>query len=72
MDASTITKRVTLDLEQQNDNAFHLLGAFASTARQEGWTSYEIDAVRDEAMASDHDHLLRTLIRYVDHPGDAG
>ena len=64
-------KRVTMALEREDGNAFHLLGVFARHARQQGWSREEIEAVRTEATAGDYDHLLQTLLRYVDHPGEA-
>jgi hypothetical protein len=71
METIPMTKRVTMTLEGEDGNAFHLLGAFAHHARQQGWSREEIEAVRTEATAGDYDHLLQTLLRYVDHPGDA-
>ncbi len=65
-------KRVVFDLGTQNGNAFHLLGKFAHEARQAGWSKSEIESVRSEAMAGNYDHLLQTLIKYVEHPTDIG
>jgi hypothetical protein len=70
-EAGMTTKTVTMALEEQNGNAFHLLGAFAANARQQGWSSEEIEAVRNEAMADNYEHLLQTLMNYVEHPGNA-
>ena len=71
METSPMKKRVTLALEREDGNAFHLLGVFARHARQQGWSPEEIEAVRTEATAGDYDHLLQTLLRYVDPPHDA-
>lgn len=62
-------KRVRLKLVGLDGNAFALLGAFSSQARREGWTDAEIDAVCDEAMAGDYDHLLATLAAHCVNDG---
>ncbi len=54
--------------EEANGNAFHLLGAFAVNAREQGWPERAIEAVRQEAMAEGYDHLLQTLIANTDRP----
>lgn len=59
-------KKVKLNLEGLDGNAFNLLGAFARAARRQGWTADEISQVTTEAKKSDYDHLLRTLIQYTD------
>jgi hypothetical protein len=46
-------------------NAFALMGAFQRQARQEKWTPDEIQAVLDECMAGDYDHLLRVLMEHT-------
>ena len=63
--------KLKMKLEELNGNAFHLLGAFAANARQQGWSTQAIEAVRKEAMAGDYDHLLRTLIAHTDRPDEA-
>ena len=63
---------VTLLSTDTNGNAFHLLGAFAARARQQGWSEDAIAAVQDEAMAGDYAHLLRTLAKHNDQPSDTG
>lgn len=66
--------KVRMKLEGSNGNAFNLLGTFAVNARLQGWSEAAIDAVRQEAMAGDYDHLLQTLIAHTDRPdeGEAG
>jgi hypothetical protein len=65
-------KPVKMNLEGINGNAFHLLGAFAENARRQGWDERAIEAVREEAMSGDYDHLLRTLISHTDRPEEEG
>lgn len=56
------TKKVKLKLAGLDGNAFMLMGAFQSAAKRQGWTSEEIDAVTEDCMSGDYDHLLQTLI----------
>lgn len=62
------TKKVKLALEECNGNAFVLLGRFAKEAKRQGWTDAEIAKVTDEAKSGNYDHLLQTLLNYVDSP----
>lgn len=55
-------KKVSLNLEGLDGNAFSLMGAFRRQARKEGWTPEEITAVLNECTKGDYDHLLQTLI----------
>lgn len=58
-------KKITLELEGLDGNAFAILGAFRTQARREGWTKEEIENFTKEAMAGDYDHLLQTVIKYI-------
>lgn len=64
--AQVIDKKVSLELEGLDGNAFALIGAFQKQARREGWSAEEIKSVRDECMAGDYDHLLQTLIAHCE------
>jgi hypothetical protein len=55
-------KKVKLDLVGLDGNAFSLLGAFKRAARKQGWNDVSIKDVIDEAMTSDYNHLLQTLL----------
>jgi hypothetical protein len=59
-------KKITLDLEGIDGNAFSLMGAFKAQARREGWTPLEIETVMQECMSSDYDHLLDTLVNHCE------
>lgn len=59
-----ITKKVKLKLIGLDGNAYALMGAFHNQAEKEGWTEEEINFVLDEAMSSDYNHLLATLIKH--------
>lgn len=63
---ATIAKKVNLDLEGQDGNAFNLLGLFQRQARKEGWSPEEIKEVINDATSSDYDHLLRVLGRHCE------
>jgi len=62
----TVTKKVKLQLVGLDGNAFSLMGAFSRQARKEGWTKEEIDAVINECMTGDYNHLLCTLTQVCD------
>ena len=68
--ANTEKKQIRLSLIGLDGNAFSLMGAFSRQARKEGWTKPEIDAVLNEAMAGDYNHLLRTLDSHCTDPSD--
>jgi hypothetical protein len=57
----TTTKKIKLKLVGLDGNAFSLMGAFKNQARREGWTKDEVDAVLNDAMSGDYDHLLFVL-----------
>ena len=56
-----VDKKITLELVGLNGNAFFLMGAFQQQAQKEGWSKEEIQAVLDEAMCGDYNHLVYTL-----------
>lgn len=56
------SKKVSLQLEGLDGNAFALMGAFSRQARREGWTPQEIESVLAECRSGDYDHLLQTLM----------
>lgn len=66
--AQITTKKVILRLEGLDGNAFSLMGAFSREARRQGWNKDEINAVLQECMSGDYDHLLCTLMDYTNDP----
>lgn len=64
--AKVVNKTVNLQLVGLDGNAFSLMGAFSSQARREKWTKTEIDAVLEECMSGDYNHLLRTLMAHCE------
>ena len=64
--AQITEKKVAMSLVGLDGNAFSLMGAFSREARKQGWTKEEIDAVMNECMSGDYNHLLSTLMDYTD------
>ena len=60
-----IDKKIGLELDELDGNAFSLLGAFQKQAKREDWTKEEIKQVLDEATSGDYDDLLQTLMKYT-------
>jgi len=61
-----MSKKVNLDLVGLNGNAYVIMGAFKKQALREGWSNDEITTVLDEAMTSDYDHLLVTIMEHCE------
>ena len=59
-------KKITLELEGLEGNAFALLATFSTQAKREGWSRADIDAVINEAQEGDYEHLLQTLIAHTE------
>jgi hypothetical protein len=57
---------VHVQLTGNNGNAFCILGLCQSAARKAGVPNEQIKAFKDEATASDYDHLLATCMRWFD------
>lgn len=47
-------------------NAYSLMGHFSSKAREQGWNKADINEVTSMAMEGDYNHLIRTLMTYID------
>ncbi len=54
-------KKIKLELEGLDGNAFSLMAAFRRQAMKEEWSRWEIGEVLDEAQKGDYDHLVKTL-----------
>jgi hypothetical protein len=57
---------ITVKLTGEDGNAFAILGRVLRAMRCAGVPQVERDTFRQEATASDYDHLLHTVIRWVD------
>ena len=64
--------KVKMQLVGLDGNAFSLMGAFKSAARKQGWDRTAIDAVIEECMTGDYNHLLCTLMDNIDSDEDDG
>lgn len=58
-------KKINLNLEGLDGNAFVLMGAFQRQAKKEGWNEEEIKVILDECKKGDYNHLLQTLIKHT-------
>lgn len=56
---------VTVELVGHDGNAFAILGKVRNTMRKVGVSQMEIEKFTTEAMAGDYDHLLRTVMEWV-------
>ncbi len=55
-------KKLNLELEGKDGNAFALIGYFREEARRSGWSTEEIMKVQEDAMSGDYKHLLQVLM----------
>lgn len=67
MDISEIRyPEVNVPLVGQDGNAFMIIGAVTRALRQAGASYEEQDEFRNEAMSGDYNHLLQTVMAWVD------
>ena len=59
-------EKVKLNLVGVNGNAFAIMGAFKVAAKEQDWSKERIKEVLDEAISSDYDHLLHTILKNVE------
>lgn len=62
--------KVEMRLVGEDGNAFAVLGRFRRAAHRAGWTPNEIRVVIEEATSGNYDHLLATILRHVEEPGE--
>ena len=65
MSATPIYPRITMFLSKHDGNAFVILGTVRSALKHNGVGKAEIDKFTEEAMSGDYDHLLQTVMKYV-------
>jgi len=61
---------ITVELIGQDGNAFAVLGAVTKALKRAGVSKEEQDEFMQEATSGDYDHLLRTVMRWVEVGGD--
>jgi len=59
-------KKINLNLEGINGNAFAIMGTFSKQAKRENWTKEEIKKVLDEAKQGDYDNLLNIIGKHCE------
>lgn len=57
---------VFVPLVGRDGNAFSILGRVTQALRKAGVSNDEKDAFVGEATSGDYDHLLRTVVKWVD------
>lgn len=57
---------VTVTLVGEDGNAFAILGKVRKALKRAGVPADEVDAFTSEATAGDYDHLLQTVMRWVE------
>ena len=63
-------KRVIGSFNGIDGNVFVLMGYFQKLARQQGFSNEWIQGVLDEAMSSDYNHLVGTLLMHMEEDID--
>jgi hypothetical protein len=58
--------RLTVRLVGTDGNAFAVLGVVFRALREAGWSQEERDAFRAEATSGNYNHLLHTVMKYLD------
>ena len=58
--------RPEVNLIGRSGNAFAILGACLKAARKAGWAPEKVQAVHDEMIAGDYNHLLAIVVKYFD------
>ncbi len=56
---------IHVQLSGEDCNVFSVMGVVTKKMRREGISPEEINEFRDQAMAGDYDHLLRTCMKWV-------
>jgi len=57
---------ITVQLTNEDGNAFSVMGRVVRALRDNGVSAEEIAEFRKEAMSGDYDHLLQTVMKWVE------
>lgn len=57
---------ITVDLSGEDGNAFSILGRVRRALRRAGVANDEIETFSNEATSGDYDHLLQTVMKWVE------
>ena len=55
-----------IDLNNQDGNAFAIIGAVRKALKREGADLEYIDKYKNEATSGDYDNLLQVTMKYID------
>lgn len=56
---------ITVELIGQDGNAFFIIGRVRQALRRAGVSKEEVDTFAEEAMSGDYDHVLQTVLTWV-------
>lgn len=56
---------ITVELIGQDGNAFFIIGRVRQALRRAGVSMEEVDTFAEEAMSGDYDHVLQTVLTWV-------
>ncbi len=59
-------KKPRVKLIGRDGNAFAIMGACQFAAQKAGWDQAQINAVLDDMMSDDYNHLLATAMKHFD------
>ena len=63
-------QKVKVSLVGEDGNAFLILGRATRAMKKAGYPKDVIDSFLKEAQSGDYDHLLQTVMEWVDEPDD--
>jgi hypothetical protein len=63
---NVIAKKVNLNLDGLDANAWSVMSVFARQARKEKWSEEEIKSVLEDCMSSNYDHMLSVLAAHCE------
>jgi len=63
---NTKEKKPRVKLIGRDGNAFAIIGSCRTVAKKAGWDGATIQAITQEMMAGDYDHLLQVATQYFD------
>ena len=56
---------ITVKITDDDGNAFYILGKVMKALREAGLDKQEVDLFYKDATSGDYDHLLQTVMRWV-------
>ena len=57
---------ISVQLDGEDGNAFFILGRVRQAMKRAGCTAEEMTEFSNEAMSGDYDHLLQTVMEWVE------